>query len=209
MTLGGVGNVSMKPYYWTIVGLCFDILGAFLVSVEAIKLPNLKRLRERILVPAHRRLLPREILIVDGEVPLLDQQPPRPGQVEFSKAILSFLVSHLLAGILGAVGLFYIFRVLDLDPLAALHHLWTAPSVATKMFAVIPLLALLTVLLLAIGEGVHQAAIAATRVPIVILEVIETRTPDGTIGITGFTLLFLGFALQIGGTISSIRSTAP
>ena len=42
------GNaLAMHAYHITMAGLVFDIAGAFLLSVEAIKLENLHRLRER------------------------------------------------------------------------------------------------------------------------------------------------------------------
>jgi hypothetical protein len=41
------------------IGLVLDIVGTLLLAVEAIKLGNFKRLRERLLVPGHWALLPK------------------------------------------------------------------------------------------------------------------------------------------------------
>ncbi len=39
----------MQPYHFSMHGLALDIFGAFLVAVEAIKLENLRALRQRVL----------------------------------------------------------------------------------------------------------------------------------------------------------------
>lgn len=190
----------MKPQYWTILGLCADIVGAFCVSVEAIRLENLKRLRERVFLPVHRSVLPIKIVFVDDETPLLDQKPLANDEVEFGRAIALFLLTHTATGIVGLLILFRAFRLLDIDLVGPVVHWWLMRGLAAKILLLAAGIPVLSLVLLAIGEGGHQLAIFLTLAPVTILEAIERRTPNGTIGIIGFLLLLLGFVLQIVGT---------
>jgi hypothetical protein len=44
--------------WWTLIGLVLDLIGAFLLSVEAIKIRNLLLLRDRLLSPLRTSMLP-------------------------------------------------------------------------------------------------------------------------------------------------------
>ena len=51
-----------------------------------------------------------------------------------------------------------------------------------------------------LGELVHMTITHSTRLLVSLVELIEARTPDGTVGILGFLLLLAGFILQMIGT---------
>lgn len=48
-----------------------------------------------------------------------------------------------------------------------------------------------------IGEFVHVGLTKSLRCSVMLLEFIDRHTLDGTIGLVGFSLLFIGFSLQI------------
>src|SRR5438093_307890 len=55
----------MQPYQWSLIGLVLDIVGVLLLSVEAIKLNNIRKLRTRFLLPFHDWVKPATVEFVD------------------------------------------------------------------------------------------------------------------------------------------------
>ena len=189
----------MNAYQYTVVGLILDIIGAFLVSVEAIKLENLRRFRDRFLRPMHSSILPKKVTFVDDETPLYDQQPLPGDEVEFSEGLRRWFLSHTLAGVL-AVSLAYLLLGHHAQRMVDFLLLWAASRSALSLIAlVLPAAVIAFLLILGVGEAVHFALIHLSRLPIAVLDVIDRNTPNGTIGIVGFSLLFFGFLLQIVG----------
>jgi hypothetical protein len=178
----------MKPYQVTMLGLGFDIIGAFLVSVEAIRLDNLRVLRTKILEPLHTATLSPKLVVTDDALV---------GTVTRSYMIF-YNGLHYLAGILFLVLVNYLLHGLLLFWFSSFVH-W----LSTKRSYVILLLGLICVVygifagLWMLGELIHMGITQLTRWPIPILEFIDARTPNGTIGIIGFAFLFLGFILQM------------
>jgi hypothetical protein len=191
----------MKPYHWTIFGLLLDIIGAFLVSVEAIKLDNLRAFRTKILSPIHTvTLSPKIKFVEDGMVSSAS-----------SRFMLFYNGLHYLAGFLLLVGVNYILNG------RLLNWSWSIINwLSGKSWYVIALVGLLILIFLVfgivaglwmLGELLHMAITQLTRLPLVALDFIDARTPNGTIGIIGFVLLFLGFLLQMWSAyLSGIRS---
>ncbi len=189
----------MHAYQYTVAGLMLDIIGAFLVSVEAIRLENLRRLRDRFLRPLHSSILPKKLTIVDDETPLYDQQPLPSDEVEFSEGLRRWFLSHTLAGVLG-VSLAYLLFGHHAQRVVDFLLLWAASCTALSLIALaLPAALIAFFLILAVGEAVHYALIHASRLPIAVLDVIDRNTPNGTIGIVGFAFLFFGFLLQMVG----------
>ena len=188
----------MKPYHWTMLGLSFDIVGAFLVSVEAIKLDNLRILRSKILAPLHTATLSPKIRFVEGYV--------------ISSASRRFMVFynslHYLAGALLLIGVNYVSRGWLLDLARSIIN-W----LSGKSWYVIVLLSVIFLAygiiagLWLLGELVHVSITQLTRLSLTALDFIDARTPNGTIGVIGFAFLFIGFLLQmLAAYLSGIRS---
>ena len=189
----------MNAYQYTVAGLILDIIGALLVSVEAIRIENLRRLRDRFFRPMHSSILPKKITIVDDETPLYDQQPLPDDEIEFSEGLRRWLLSHTLAGVF-AVSLAYFLLGHHAQKMVDFLLLWAASRSALSLIAlVLPAAFIAFLLILAVGEAVHYALIHLSRLPIAFLDIIDRNTPNGTIGIVGFLFLFFGFLLQIVG----------
>lgn len=180
----------MEPYHLNMLGLSLDIIGAFLVAVEAIKLKNLRTLREKVLEPAHKATLSPRIEITDDKM-----------ITHASKRYLFvFTLLHYMAGVL---------LLLAANALLAGHLMsWLRASVLWLMerpWYVIAVLALLFIVyggvfgLWILGELVHITITQITKFLLRLLEFIERRAPDGTVGILGFLFLLVGFSLQIVG----------
>lgn len=188
----------MPPHYWSVAGLLIDVIGAAFLSVEAIKLENLSKLRARVLEPLHHSLQPIILQVVDGE--------PR-----FSKDFwtwrswITWLALHLAGGLLVLAPFFFtitaIFHV-DWETLlqACINWLWPwarIPVVLIGGFYTLILIAALP------GEVAHKLAERLSGAVVDAFSWIEKRTPSGTIGICGFCMLVLGFVGQMIGTVLS------
>jgi len=188
----------MQPYKLSILGLFLDIVGAFLVAVEAIKLENLRTLRDRVLRRAHAYTLSPRITIVNSEGELA--RPIQPS-VPADRYPMVFIALHYVAGMIVILLLDYvsdgkIFNVLIRSVIWALDQPWYSTAVILLLFFFIGGVGGLWTL----GELVHVSLTAGTRISIRVLDAIDARTPDGTVGIVGFLLLLTGFILQMIGT---------
>lgn len=181
----------MMSYYLTMIGLLLDIIGAFFVSVEAIKVKNLKTLREKILGPMHKATLSPKLKFVDGLM-----------VTHASHRYVSIFMSlHYLAGALVIVGLN---RLLD-NKLFEWYIIAVAWTWSKPWYIFIALVAAFVFFggfmgLWLIGELVHMAITKVTKLIVIFFVFIEDKTPDGTVGIIGFFFLFIGFVLQLWGT---------
>ena len=196
----------MQPYQISILGLLLDIVGAFLVAVEAIKLENLRILRDRVLRRAHAYTLSPQITIVDSEGELLG---PRPPSVPADRYPMLFIALHYVAGMIMILLLDYlsdgrVFNVLIRSIMWAFDRPWYITTVLLLLFFFFGGVGGLWIL----GELVHMSLTAGTRMSIRVLDAIDARTPDGTVGIFGFLLLFAGFVLQMLGTFLGSRGAS-
>jgi hypothetical protein len=178
----------MKPYHWTMLGLVFDIVGAFLVSVEAIRLDNLRALRTKILEPLHAATLsPPFISVGDRMVSPVSR-----------RFLRYYTALHYLAGLIVVVVINYVLngRLLNWTLFSA-HWLFRKPWYVILLLGAIVLVYGLVFGLWMLGELVHMSITRLTQLPIPVLTFIDARTPNGTIGIIGFAFLLLGFLLQM------------
>jgi hypothetical protein len=189
-------NDLVDPYHFTILGLSLDIIGAFLVSVEAIKLDNLRALREKVIRPAYKATLSPAMEIIGDEM-----------IVHASKRYLFvFTLLHYVAGLLLLLAvnallagrLMSSFRAVGLWLVA---RPWYVAAILAVLILVFGVIAGLWIL----GELVHMAIVELSKFPIRLLESIERRTPDGTVGIIGFFFLLSGFCFQIVGAFTGTR----
>jgi hypothetical protein len=159
----------MAPYQWTLMGLTTDIVGAFLLSVEAIKLENLRRIRLR-LAEAVRN--PDPDWVLGGGMVLV-------------------LVIICAFGWFILVNPQYDTVTIPWIPSSGATFNWI--MAASSMVVIFILLLPCAWIFTAATSWVFKCIVAA-------LGFIETRTPNGTIGLIGFTLIFAGFVLQGIGT---------
>lgn len=181
----------MKPYHITMIGLIVDILGAFFVSAEAIKLDNLRTLKNTVLKPMHKATLSPKIEFIGDHMVI---QASR-------KFVFLFTALHYVAGIflLVAVNLLLDGKLIKWGEMGAMwlfsqQWYWIVLGVIVAVFyGVVGGLWML-------GELVHMTITHITRISVKTIEFVEIRTPDGTVGIIGFSLLLVGFIIQMIGT---------
>lgn len=225
----------MHAYQVSMLGLVLDIFGAFFLAVEAIKLQNLEKLRERFLIPFHFHLRPRPITFVDddaelgkpvaGEVAVVDDVEHAPAhegapdsgeprkrfvpsatpgrrQVSFTESLIIWFFWHFTGGALLTALVLHLLQVATGFDLIA--YLWAAriyvPALVRLPVTIVLALWFAGLVAAGPGEAMHKAVIWLSALAVNFLFWIDRRTPDGTIGILGFSLLLLGFAGQLLGT---------
>lgn len=210
----------MSAFSVTLIGDLFEVLGVFFLSVEAIKLPNLYKLRDHFLLPLDHALRPGTIY------PLKTKWTPAELRSELV-AVRHFFVSHYVMG-LAMVALIalltartspatvaFLTRLLDnrlrlmIAAIVFAAALWPLPIVlfATRGDSRTPpvIAMVLTTLTMfpvglvpmALGEACHQGFRVLVRATLRLLQFIDEGTPTGTIGLLGFFVVCLGKAFQL------------
>ena len=183
----------MKSYIWSMCGLSFDIVGAFFLSVEAIKIDNIRLLRDRYLPVLSKKL--EGPIMVPGE---------EGSDIAFTIQASSVYVHlfdllHVLVGALIIAGASYPFWS---SIVGFFSHVALPFLILGSIVLAVPLI----VLLWGIGELVHQSLLWLIRSAIALCDQIDKKTPNGTIGIIGFVLVFIGFMGQMLGTLFGAHS---
>ncbi|MEU8209745.1 hypothetical protein AB0B85_11155 [Micromonospora sp. NPDC049044] len=199
----------MTPKYWSLLGLMLDIIGGALLSVEAIKLENLRKLRGGILKQG-RWILPPVITLPN---PGIDSgEPSRPaeeadlrGTALSSLSLAIYLGIHYLAGIVVSAVLYFVLRKFGFDLVNFIGQILSSASGMAKaaVFAGIIVAGIFYAVsvLFILGELVHQLASAAWQASLWCLTTVDKSTPSGGVGMIGATLLLLGFIGQFLGTL--------
>jgi hypothetical protein len=195
--------------WWSVVGLCLDIIGAFLVAVEAIKLENLRKLAEtvrlRVAIPLQSPMFPPE----DPESDVWQIPPTELAAMGFGHRKGLYFATHFVAGFILLASLCWILEAVFPD-LLGLHIVVAAGSwIGSLHVAVIIVVCLFGGLLLlwlvvagvwAAGEFVIHIILAGSAKAITkALLLIDAHTPRGTTGSVGFGILMCGFLGQIVG----------
>lgn len=205
---------------WTLAGLSVNLAGAMLLSVEAIKIKNILRLRDTLFAGLAGRAtsppvqLPPFELVGDkaGQVALGPKPQPEP-KAEYVTAIpewrhrrgllsLSFppfyWVWHLGIPILFWISVEFAVRWLTSFSLfGAWLDLWWPLKVLSVLFLLVSLVPLFFIL----GCGIHRLIFWFAMTCIDQLNRLEARTQSGVIGVLGFVLMLIGFACQALGTL--------
>lgn len=169
----------MLPYQWTIVGLVLDIIGAFLLAVEAIRLENLRRLGRRL----------------SRVFPLLMNSKPSPFETRLQMILGVAAVLILTIWVANEFG----FSPSTLLP-SLVDYATQAESLhdaIRRLLGIALLVLLLATVWLPLGVFLQGVLLFATWASLEILDFIDRNTPTGTIGSVGFLLLFLGFGFQV------------
>lgn len=187
----------MQGYEYSMFGLSFDIVGAFLLAVEAIKLENLRAFRDRGFKRMQEYTLSPRITFA----PAGEGLGPVPPSVPADRYPGFFMGLHYFAGlILVAVANEFlggqINRLLLRGGLWALGRPWYVTIAVTLGFVLFGIILGLWML----GELVHVAITKSVDASIKALDFIDLRTPDGTVGLLGFLALLIGFLLQMYGS---------
>lgn len=166
-----------------------------MLSVEAIKLHNLRFLCDRVLRRLHHQARSPSIFIEGDE-------PPQEIVINWaSRHAGLFMALHYLAGALllalaDLLSAGWLHRSAGslIGPVLSLEWYWVVlAALAATLFGGVMGLWML-------GELVHVGLVSLLKWLIAALEFIQGRCADGTVGIVGFVLLFIGFTLQAIGT---------
>lgn len=187
----------MKPYHFSMLGLAFDIVGAFLVAVEAIKLENLRALRDRVLRRVHEFTLSPRIVFVDTSGRPI---APIPRLVPADRYAALFMGLHYVAVFLVVIALNeltdgHVYSLFIDGASWVFGRPWYLAAVLILVFLMYGVVAGLWML----GELVHMTLTATIRASIRVVDLIDAKTPNGTVGVIGFLLLVAGFLLQMYG----------
>lgn len=200
----------MHPYQLSVLGLLFDIVGAFFLAAEAIKIENLCAMRDKVLRRLRHATISPPFALGDKEELTPERERYFREAFEFgppwgAKHPRLFTLLHYIAGILvfQAGNLLFDNRFIGWLLAAAKWILASTPPVIA--YAVILLLAAWLILggVWLLGEIVHVLITQTIHLPIKVIEFIDRRTADGGVGILGFLLLFVGFVLQLLGTVAA------
>ena len=204
----------MTPQHLTMIGLTLDIVGGFLVAVEAIKIENLRALRDRVLKRTNSYILGPQILTQgvltfygnriarDNKCHSENSQKKEPEESLPAMGCLPLLTLHVVVGFMVLLllnklmgGIIY---TKCLSAVSELNWLLRAALLLLVIIIGVPLSG-------SIGSGVFSAFSVALRSTMKALDFIEAETPTGTIGIIGFLLLALGFLFQFVATYLTIK----
>lgn len=193
----------MAPQHFTMIGLGFDIVGALLVAVEAIKIENFRALRDRIIKKAHGYTLSPRVVFVDEAGPRRIENPQESRPSESFPGV--FMALHYVAGFIFLLllnelldGLIYTTYLKTVDWLLGLRWFWQVPVLLfAGTFGVF-------FVFWGLGEVAHMILSSALICAMKAIDFIEERTPTGTVGILGFLLLAVGFLFQLVGTYLSL-----
>jgi hypothetical protein len=117
--------MPIKPYYFSLLGLIIDIIGVFFLSVEAIKLDNFKKIRDRFFIPFNHSVSynsPKFQAIFAKEfLEQLSNDSPGSFTVKkeeanaFLEVFYNFYFTHYVGGFIGFLFLVYTTHFLIFD----------------------------------------------------------------------------------------------
>lgn len=173
----------------SIVSGCLEILGVFLLAVEAIKLHNLKWIRENVVSPLALRVNP----IIHFVTPKTDEEKAetRAGEI-WLYIIIGFLSVFGLLVILGSIYVsgYDLIKAWDTFSKFIPGPIWLGILIALPV-------GLVTVIIGGIvGSMAYTGVVLFLDALILGLQFIERNTATGIIGILGFLLYLASFVLR-------------
>jgi hypothetical protein len=164
--------------------------------VEAIKLENVRKLRDRILKPMEEYAKPLGF-------PLTGDAMPDP-KVRYTRTRLDGCVwwafTHTGTGALTLWLVGAMARGWFPGALPWLVAQWQDTGVVGRSVGSVVGAWVVFFVSTMIGEGYHHGVVWLTRRVVDVADFIDSRTPDGTIGLIGFFVVVVGFILQFVGT---------
>lgn len=165
-------------------GSGLEIIGAFLLAVEAIKLRNLRFIRERVLKVA--------VLKINPIITFFDAKLGEKTDDASFNSFLAFLV------ILGVCLSYMVLRFLGLslsDTWGVFREFVPGP-LWVDMLVSLPVVLVALLLANVVGASVYSFVVFMLESMIAILEFIERHTATGFIGIMGFLFFLSGAAVK-------------
>ena len=166
-----------------IIASALEIVGTFLLGVEAIKLPNLRAFREKSLGRVLRWIRPSVWVRHD------------PSQTEIDAAIERKSNQVYLFFALVGLGFLVLLALLNHVSPSTLWSLIRAPfpeSTLATIFVVFMAIVLTSTFSLVVGFLLYKVVFLPFQMPFKVLVFIEEKTPSGGIGILGIILFFVG-----------------
>jgi len=165
-----------------------EVVGTFLLAVEAIKLENLKRLREKISKHALRRLIPHILVSEDSTAEEIDKKKER--------VHMRFLLIFALVGL----PLFLLVAIVIADSPSALwlavHSTLVHPPLWGAIARVLVGVVIAFGISIMFGYVFYLLALAVFTFPVRTLTWIEAHTEKGLIGILGFLIFLLAAGIH-------------
>jgi hypothetical protein len=171
----------------TTIGLSFDVAGAILVGIEAIKLENVRRFREWLDLRGHQAFR-----VINPEITFVDEPRPRKPVVNAVLDAIPFLLWMAMGCALGGPIIFGLYKLADHLGTPSVHG---APSWAIVLLAIGGFFAALL-----LATGVIMGAEAALDLSLDGIVQLDKHTPTGGVGLIGVLFLVVGFALQAAAT---------
>lgn len=162
----------------------FEILGTFLLAVEAIKLPNLRKLRTELFEKALRPLDPRVFVsesASDADIEKIKERVH--GRFLLIFAVIGFPLMLVAAiAVEGSPSALW----------AAVYSAITRPPLWVTLVLVFLGAVFAFGISVIVGYVLYLLALSAFSFPVRTLNWIETHTDSGVIGILGFLLFLIG-----------------
>lgn len=177
----------MDPALIRLGGSGLEVLGAFLLAVEAIKLHNLRFMREKVLKVAALKVNP-VIRFVDAKS---DEGKKQAGETWINILIAFFML-------LGVSITYGVLRFLGLG----LRDAWAAfsgfvpGSLWVDVVAALPAGFVALLVASVVGSGAYTLVVLLLDAMIAVLDFIERHTATGVVGIVGFLFFLTGAAVK-------------
>lgn len=164
-----------------------EVLGALFLAVEAIKLHNVRFLRDRVLKMNLRRLNP-EITFVDGNA---DNDKGKTDELR----LYAFLIFFVILGMAISCGVLYGLGV-ELEDAWKTFSRIVPGSQWVDVILAVPVALVGLIISIVIGLSAYTIVVLSIRTGIAALDFIEQHTSSGVIGIIGFLFFLIGAALK-------------
>jgi len=169
--------MNIAPYHLNLFGLFLDIIGVFLLSVEAIKLPNLRKLRVRFFVPLDSYISPAKVPFAKslrkawktGKEPKVIVVTAKE-RAKFRRSFRHFYISHSLAGFIGTLIALSLVQASGID-------LWSLIQHELRIAALTAALILFTTILLLFLFDSAADVYGGTPIPFFISAVLTVTWP--------------------------------
>ncbi|MFO1534481.1 MAG: hypothetical protein ABR586_02325 [Thermoplasmatota archaeon] len=161
--------------------LC-DVVGAFLLAVEAMKIENFRKLRDLYLEPARQRMNPT-----------IEFVEPIQGEKDDSRWFASFFIGLWASGA-GILAMVVWFSPLHVATIAA----WAREAILFPAWLTIIFLGIAFLLAaLVTGAAIYTGIVGTMGGIIRWLGWIEKKTPTGFVAILGFLFFLVAFGLKL------------
>lgn len=180
----------LKPAHISLLGLIADIIGVFLLSVEAIKLDNFRKLREKVMQPLDHNISyssPKFKMIFAKDF-LRQMKSPHSGPIKIKKeeanAFLEvfnhFYLTHYIGGFIATIAIVFMIHLFFVDINVFIHSKFGL-SLNYLHYLIAFVVLLLIVLVNRILTNYYAYRFAATPLPLNMFAIITLLTPPSIV----------------------------